>query len=161
MLFHVHRLPGGFIGVERFRFVQHGAPVGELVAQFHAKSAQFAGENVARVEENEIRFRRKRQEASPQIFPFASVRGQIRDVEATMRTFVSISVASMMMMVGSLAFAQGEPAGTGGTAGGTAGAGGTATVTTPTPPVGSRRLTPTGPPLNPDQPTRHQETGRG
>lgn len=52
-----------------------------------------------------------------------------------MRTLVSISVASMMMMVGSLAFAQGEPAGTGGTAGGTAGAGGTATVTTPTPPV--------------------------
>ncbi len=51
-----------------------------------------------------------------------------------MRTLVSISVASMMMMVGSLALAQGEPAGTGGTAGGTAGAGGTATVTTPPPP---------------------------
>jgi hypothetical protein len=46
-----------------------------------------------------------------------------------MRTLVSISVASMMMFVGSLAFAQGEPAGTGGTAGGTA------TVTTPTPPT--------------------------
>ncbi len=39
----------------------------------------------------------------------------------------------MFMLVGSLAFAQGEPAGTGGTAAGTAG--GTATATAPPPPV--------------------------